>query len=139
MTTIAYKDGVIAYDSRSSRGDLIANDNYNKCANSNGVLFFYSGSVSDLPYLIDCYTNGATPPKFADICAFVVDKGNVHRVGTDDGEFWKEYAAPVDAIGSGCKHALTAMDCGLSAIDAVKMAVKRDTGTGGKIRHYKVK
>jgi hypothetical protein len=43
------------------------------------------------------------------------------------------------AIGTGTDHAITAMDCGLSAREAVKMAMKRDTGTGGRIRTYKVK
>jgi|TARA_R110000803_G_scaffold54828_1_gene111652 hypothetical protein len=42
-------------------------------------------------------------------------------------------------IGSGADHGLTAMDCGLSAKEAVKKAAYRDLGTGGKIRTYKLK
>lgn len=139
MTTIAYRDGIIAYDSRATRGKLVADDNFNKCAKVDGLLFFFCGSVSDLQYLIDGYTKGAEPPKSSDICAFVVDKGEVYRAGTDEGVFWKEAASPIDATGSGFAHALTAMDCGLSAFEAVKMAAKRDSATGGKIRQYKVK
>ena len=30
MTTIAYKDGIIAYDSRAMRGDCILTDNIDK-------------------------------------------------------------------------------------------------------------
>ena len=139
MTTIAYKDGIIAYDSRATRGDLISTDDFDKCAKAGGALFFFSGTVSDLKYLIDGYFKGEVPPKTADIGGFAVEKGKVYRVGACDGEFWKEDARNIDASGSGYAHALTAMDCGLSAIEAVKMAAKRDTGTGGKIRHYKVK
>ena len=37
MTTIAYKDGVIAYDSRVTRGDLITDDDCDKCIERDGV------------------------------------------------------------------------------------------------------
>lgn len=40
---------------------------------------------------------------------------------------------PYTAIGTGRKHALTAMDCGLSAFEAVMMAARRDPYTGGGI------
>ena len=53
----------------------------------------------------------------------------------EDG-FWKSPipAGAIYAIGSGADHAITAMDMGASAIGAVEMAAKRDTGTGGIIR-----
>ena len=38
------------------------------------------------------------------------------------------------AFGSGDLHALTAMDLGASAVEAVEMAMKRDVYTGGEIR-----
>lgn len=37
------------------------------------------------------------------------------------------------AIGSGAAHAITAMDCGKSARQAVQMAMKRDINTGGRV------
>ncbi len=37
------------------------------------------------------------------------------------------------AAGSGAKCALTAMDCGKSAIEAVRLAARRDPYTGGRI------
>jgi hypothetical protein len=40
----------------------------------------------------------------------------------------------VYAIGCGSDHAITAMDMGATAYQAVQMAAKRDTGTGGTIR-----
>ena len=36
MTTIAYKDGVIAYDSRLIRDDLIMSDDYDKHLEQDG-------------------------------------------------------------------------------------------------------
>ena len=43
-----------------------------------------------------------------------------------------------DAIGSGSPFALTAMDMGASAEEAVTMAAKRDSCTGGKIRTLRI-
>lgn len=37
------------------------------------------------------------------------------------------------AIGSGAAHAITAMDCGKSARQAIQMAIKRDHNSGGRI------
>lgn len=37
------------------------------------------------------------------------------------------------ALGSGSAHAITAMDCGKSARQAVQMAMKRDSNTGGRV------
>lgn len=39
-----------------------------------------------------------------------------------------------DAIGNGSPFALTAMDMGSAAAEAVEMAKKRDTSTGGQVR-----
>lgn len=139
MTTIAYKDGIIAYDSRATRGDLISCDNANKCFKYKGVLFFICGAVADAKHLAECYVENKQPNQNADIAAYVVDNGRVFRVGIDGGVFFVEDSRNVDAMGSGCLSALTAMDMGADAITAVKMAAKRDVNTGGKIRHYKVK
>ena len=40
MTTIAYKDGVIAYDGRQTRNDRIVSDTAQKCQVVDGVSFF---------------------------------------------------------------------------------------------------
>ncbi len=139
MTTIAYRDGIIAYDSRCTRGDVISNEEHDKRVIVDGVAFFMAGAVSDRQHFIDGYLKKTTPPKEADGDGLIVDKGVVYRAGAGDGEFWFHKAHPIDAIGSGFRHALTAVDCGLSAKEAVEMAKKRDTGTGGRVRTHKVK
>jgi len=55
--------------------------------------------------------------------------------------FWLEPVAlkVPRAFGSGELHALTAMDMGASAKEAVGMAAKRDIYTGGKINTFKLK
>ncbi len=83
MTTIAYKDGVIAYDSRQTRGGAIVSDDCLKCEIVNGVSFFLSGCVCDEQALIAAYFG--TPSKDPVECSgFVVDNGKLMMVGHDD-------------------------------------------------------
>ena len=136
MTTIAYKDGVIAYDSRQTRNDRIVSDNAKKCQVVSGVSFFLSGAVCDEKALIAAYF-GTPSPVPVECSGYVVDDGNLMMVGHDDKTgIWKqelELSNP-DAIGSGAPYALAAMDMGASAEGAVRAAMKRDIYTGGMIR-----
>ncbi|MES9841207.1 MAG: hypothetical protein ABW134_11695 [Candidatus Thiodiazotropha endolucinida] len=143
MTTIAYKDGVIAYDSRVTQGQTITSDRSSKLYRRNGVNFFVSGLVGEQEELIKAYfAEDRTGFRIVDSHAIVDDNGKVFHFGNsrNDG-YWK---SPIDqyecfAIGSGSDHALTAMDLGCSAAEAVKMAAKRDAFTGGRIRKHVVK
>lgn len=141
MTTIAYKDGVIAYDSRSTAGDLISNDNFDKKFIVDGVVFIMSGATSDFKKFIDLYFCKITEFKNIDVSALVVDKGELFLCSVcDDIGLWKQPLVrdnPV-SIGSGSNFALTAMDLGLSAVQAVKTAIKRDCKSGGKVRLHKL-
>lgn len=140
MTTIAYKDGVIAYDSRSCQGTLITDDDYEKCIERSGICFWFTGCVSDFEDLIGVYF-GADPRQNIDCTALVWDGEtlNVCAVSNETG-FWKEpvsFMKPY-AMGSGCYHAWTALDMGASAVQAVEMAMKRDVSTGGRVRTFKI-
>ena len=140
MTTIVYKDGVIAYDSRMTAGSMIYNDKYNKRINQGGVSFFLTGAVADHQTLVDMYLN-KIPVRDLESQALVYDKGVVYNIEADEGRF---FITPLnkddmEAIGSGSKYAYTAMDMGATAKEAVKMAMKRDTNTGGRIREVKLK
>lgn len=135
MTTIAYKDGVIAYDSRQTRGDRIISDNCAKRQVVDGVSFFLSGAVCDEKALIAAYfgTPSAVP---VECSGYVVDGGKLMTVGHDDKTgIWRQELEPSnpDAIGSGAAYALAAMDMGASAEEAVRAAMKRDIYTGGKV------
>ncbi|MCE1053401.1 proteasome subunit beta [Pseudomonas alloputida] len=140
MTTIAYKDGVIAYDSQITRGDVITYDDYDKCIEQGGVKFFCSGAVPDFQRLVDAYF-GAKPDGNIDATALVLDGESLMMVAVDDATgLWK---SPIlrdrpYAIGSGTPYAFAAMDMGASAEEAVEMAARRDTSTGGKIRSMRI-
>ncbi|WP_416365009.1 proteasome subunit beta [Pseudomonas sp. NFX183] len=136
MTTIAYKDGVIAYDGRQVRNDRIVSDNAPKCLVVDGVSFFLAGAVCDEKALIAAYFG--TPSKVPVECSgYVVDGGKLLMIGHDDTTgIWKQDldSANPDAMGSGAPYALAAMDMGASAEEAVRAAMKRDIYTGGMVR-----
>ena len=141
MTTIAYKNGVFAYDSRSTCESVITNNNTDKRRIVNGVVFILCCAVADYPYIIDAYF-GCTVKKNFDCAGFAIDIGRLYEIGINNNDgFWKMGfpARNCRALGSGYKFALTAMDLGCDAVKAVKMAAKRDTGTGGRVRVYQVK
>ncbi|AZF37708.1 hypothetical protein C4J88_2926 [Pseudomonas sp. R4-39-08] len=133
MTTIAYKDGVIAYDSRRTCDGRIITDCADKKRERDGHVFFGSGSTSDILNLMDAFF-GAKIEGECDAQVIVVHDGRVTEIIWTEGRLFKY---PVDheyAIGSGSDNAITAMDMGATAFQAVEMASKRDTSTGGTIR-----
>lgn len=89
MTTIAYKDGVIAYDSRFTCGDVIEDDDADKKIERDGKVFFLSGSCSDWEYLIDSYINGKAVKEKVDARCLVVESGQIYSAAVDDNGFWK--------------------------------------------------
>lgn len=140
MTTIAYKDGVIAYDTRQTRNGTIVSDDCSKCQVVDGVKFFLSGHVCDEKALIAAYF-GTPSPVPVECSGYVVDGGKLMMVGhANKTGIWKQELDPAnpDAIGTGSPYALAAMDMGASAEDAVRAAMKRDIYTGGKVRVIKI-
>ncbi|KWS07470.1 hypothetical protein [Pseudomonas syringae] len=140
MTTIAYKDGVIAHDTRQTRNGTIVSDDCAKCQVVDGVSFFLSGAVCDEKALIAAYF-GTPSPSPVECSGYAADGGNLLMVGYDEKTgIWKQPLDPAnpDAIGSGSAFALAAMDMGASAEEAVRAAMKRDIYTGGKVRTFQV-
>lgn len=140
MTTIAYKDGIIACDSLITYGDIVTDYDADKRYQSGDIIFFMAGTVAAYSALIDKYTNGGKDELIA-ANAIVIDGNGLWKIGSNaDIGFWK---TPLDknkahAIGCGEQHAWTAMDMGTSAKKAVEMAALRDIYTGGAIKEYVV-
>lgn len=140
MTTIAYKDGIIAYDGLVTAGGTILYDDFDKMRERDGVQFFGAGATSEINELIGAYF-GDEITGDCNATLIVANDGSLASVGYFDG---KVCSTPLRtdrpySIGSGADHALTAMDMGATAYQAIEMATKRDTGTGGKIRTITVK
>lgn len=137
MTTIVYKDGVLAYDGRQAKSDTIMSDNVDKCILNKGCYFFLTGPICDFEAFIAAYHGEAITTNI-EAFGFVYDGSQLWKSGVSGNELWKQRVTYPDAIGSGYLHALTAMDMGATAKEAVEWAAKRDVYTGGVIREFKL-
>ena len=146
MTTIAIKDGVVAFDSRISQEYKVLDDNFNKRRTEKGVEFFIAGNMTDDAAVMEGYFNGKDVDEDLETqgkpCAdfIIVDGKDVYYGGISEESFWKMKLTTTTpyAIGSGSEYALGAMDAGATAKEAVKIAC-RDVFTGGVIRTYRIK
>lgn len=149
MTTVSYRDGVMAADSRCSDEYGMHLTHCQKIYRlSSGALLGTAGD-DDARSLMDLLAKAKTPkqlPSRAELAETKTDfkgilvfpKGDVYLVGVDytehnsEGE-WTGYISEIRdrmcAVGSGQQFAYGAMEAGKSAADAVRIACKRDTNS----------
>lgn len=140
MTSIAYKSGIVAYDSRETLDGIVWDDECEKKFERNGVVYFLAGSSNDANRIMEAYETGL----LEDCDPFqglVVDKGKVYRIVPGEGALLIEEERMTNhfAVGSGWHLALSHMDAGKTAKEAVQYAKTRDTNTGGKVKTYTIK
>lgn len=141
MTTIVYKDGILAYDSRRTAGDVITRDDAQKCEEHDGVKYILCASVADYPDFRAAFMGKRLEHRI-DVAGFVLQDGKLWQAGFDPGQgFWRcevELDVPC-AVGTGAPYAIAAMDMGANAVRAVEIAKGRDLYTGGPVRKIKVR
>jgi 20S proteasome alpha/beta subunit len=140
MTTIAYKDGVLASDGKITAGGCVTNLTSKKIFRVNSAWIGVCGTVADWGLVVDYLNNNGTPiPPTAEFdCIYMPDKGKAVILEVCKGGILREIAfAPPFAIGSGGNFAIGAMAHGASAIEAVKIACKYDVYSGGKVQSVK--
>lgn len=145
MTTIAFRDGIIAADSRETWESDAGGASMGTCeklfvkrvGRRDVVIGTAGGSYAGMVF-VDWFGSGGAIPEILshldlaeDFDALVIDRGEAYTanhlcrlVKTTD---------RFVALGSGRKAALAAMYCGKSAKDAVAIAAKVDPYTGGRI------
>lgn len=146
MTTVAYRDGIIAADTMGSwSGDV--SYGVPKLAKTNRFLLGFCGSLpfvhpmyewilekGDLP-LFDFYKQ---PPPFdagdSGVTVLVVPiDGSDLWYFMEDGHGAPLYGKKYEAIGAGGRFAIGAMHAGASAVRAVQAAIDHDELTGGNV------
>jgi 20S proteasome alpha/beta subunit len=140
MTTIVYnhKDKQIACDSRISSGNIITSDEHIKYAFDNGVTWFFCGKAGETEMFISTFKELTIATEHLDVCAFFVENGNVYQASIENNIFRSCLIDFSDSIGSGCEFALTALDLGKTAKEAIECAISRDMYSGGKIHVYDI-
>jgi hypothetical protein len=138
MTTIAYRDGIMAGDGR----ETIQNDDHSswytlqdRCRKviklKDGRLFGGAHGSESIVRLEDALRKGLHPPKLEDIAGLLVDtKGHMWLF---EGNIWQRVKGRYYSVGSGSIIAFAAMDAGATAIEAVTIAARRDPFSGGKV------
>lgn len=140
MTTIVYRDGIIAYDSQINEGAAIIYDDWDKKIVRNGVIFVLCGRMDQYEKMVDLYFSWDAPPPDLDAGAILSDGGKLYSFSHDESHLFKS-PIPADkyyATGSGMDYALGALDMGATAAEAVKVAIKRDQRSGGRVRTVRV-
>jgi ATP-dependent protease HslVU (ClpYQ) peptidase subunit len=138
MTTVAYRDGVLAADSRVTVGDMVLTDKATKVHRlRDGHLFGWSGNAEDAVRLKQALQKRVTPPPDLDLSAILISPEGEIRVF--EGNIWVTVKSPYYAVGTGANGALCAMDAGADAKTAALIGSKRDTSSGGKIKCVKLK
>ena len=140
MTTIVYdhKNKQIAIDGRLNTNGVIVSDNTEKWKSGEfESVWFFTGSPSDDSDLM-LLSHNDKPDVKPDSTALVA-KNNECWLVTFNGEFCQHTKLNYNfSIGSGWKFALSALDYGASAEEAIVHASKRDVYTGGKITVFDV-
>lgn len=139
MTTIAYRNGILAADTRVTIGGSAVGRMIKIARREDGALAFAAGAAGYNHAFLNWFMQGEKekPPE-AKLCDNLIDRGViVHSEGgmitvfEPDGKF--EFSAPYCAIGSGRDIALGVMHHGGSAEQAVEAAIHHDNDTGGSI------
>lgn len=140
MTTIAYKDGVLAADTRATIGDVIDPSEHKKVFRlKNGALVGSAGTPGETRVILKKLRKN--PDDFESIKSpnnviYIKPDGKIFE---HDGSGWSPINAKYAAIGSGHLPALVAMRLGKSAREAIKIAIEFDKNTGGKVRSVRLK
>lgn len=157
MTTIAYRDGVMACDSCWTYNDFQVASATKIYRIKGGALLGLAGD-NDSRALMKMLATVKTPadlPTFADLVALkqniaallVFKTGRVFQLGAnppsekpdddDESGVW-EITLPFAAIGSGREIATTAMACGKSPSDAVRIACRFDINSRLPVHQLKL-
>lgn len=143
MTTIAYRNGVLAGDGRETcQNDdqssfTILDDKSRKVFKlKNGCLFGGAHGSEDILRLQHALVKGKKPPPLDDVAGLLIDPDG--RIWLYEGHIWQRVRKKYYAIGSGSLFAFAAMDAGADALLATKIGANRDPYSGGKIRSVRL-
>lgn len=147
MTTIAFRDGIIAADSRLTYDTEHGGSRKHICTKlyrkritegkkTFDVIIGTAGMSSPALVFIDWYGTGKPIPDVllnieSDFTCLILRPDGLYEAD----QFCRPDRILEDfyAVGSGAKEAMTAMRCGKSAVEAVRLAAQSDPYTGGRI------
>ncbi|MCP5005525.1 MAG: hypothetical protein GY941_16540 [Planctomycetes bacterium] len=141
MTTIAYKDGVLAADSMVCTKNGIKIAQINKIIKNKNGMAGIAGNLGDVSKIKEWMNIGADINKLLDFskgssAIFIKPDGSINFI--EEGSVIN-VAADFVAVGTGEEIAMASMMAGVSAKKAVHIACKLDAYSGGKIKTVRMK
>lgn len=135
MTTIAFDGKTLAADTQAT-GQYLLQRPARKVRSHGAVAWAVAGYEANIETFSDWIKNGRPEqkPQLAgadDFCALVIEEG--HCVSYQTGGLVRLKAGTPAAIGSGAEIAMGAMMAGADARQAVRIAIKLDPYTGGRV------
>jgi ATP-dependent HslUV protease subunit HslV len=140
MTTIAYRDGVLAADTRVTRGGYIMPGHFCKIGRSpGGDLVGVAGNCAKAVGFLRAVISGSADPTAPEesVTALVISPDGQITVHEAAGRF-DMTGAPFWAIGTGTSAALGALHAGASAEEAVRIAMLIDNDSGGEVNSLRL-
>ena len=136
MTTIAYRDGVLAADTQTTSGER--NDGHDvKIAKRGCILAAAAGSSAMCRLFMDWFRSGmkgdAPSMKNGDFTGWGMLFYERDRIAMLNEAGWETRRAEIYTNGSGGDLALGAMAAGASPPEAVRIAMRYDIHTGGDV------
>lgn len=139
MTTIAYRDGVLAADTLATSGEHLRPGKIHKIFSLyDGSLFGVTGEYVQAQKLLSSLMQRRVPPIHIGENArgIRIFRSGICRIYELD--FFYEFSPEFCAWGSGADAALGALYAGASARSAVEIAAKVDPWTGGEITELRL-
>ena len=131
MTTIAWDGKTLASDSQMTSG-FIEQFSYKKIRTVKGRHYGVCGRAGDA----DNFFKGVEIPDDNTEILEITSSGKCVFIGKGNSRIKMNGKT---AIGSGCEFAMGAMLHGATAIEAVKIAIKLDPNSGGRVQSVKIK
>jgi ATP-dependent protease HslVU (ClpYQ) peptidase subunit len=137
MTTIAFKDGILACESQVTNNNAVCGYCQSKIQILEDIAIGFSGSLRDQKLFVDWYKAGEKiedRPKYnSDNWESIIINVETKEVSEYHDGYLIEYKYDFYALGSGCFLATGAMAAGATAEEAVKIACKYDIYSSGEI------
>lgn len=132
MTTIAWDGRTLASDSMTT-GTFVMH-NHVKILNVNGDLIGFAGGVQCGEAFFNWYKSGCPtekPDLEDDFEGVVIRKGKCYFLAKT--LVMVEVKTKKYALGAGAQFAMAALHCGKTAVEAVKVAIRLNHESGGKV------
>lgn len=140
MTTVIYDhtNKQIACDSREVANGIVHNDSSIKYHNNDLGLWFMTGDSADINEFISNFEHNKKMNQNLECSGVLVSGGVVSYIASNDGVYRQYLSEANEGYGSGGRFALSALDFGKTAKEAVEYAMTRDIYSGGKVHVYDI-